>query len=51
MEEDFTALQRLVSEAIACAKAGKWRSAADSLRRLASLATTLAVTLEMRRGH
>jgi hypothetical protein len=51
MEDDFAMLQRLLSEALACAKANRWRSAAGALRRLAALATTLAVTLEVRRGR
>jgi hypothetical protein len=51
MEDDFAVMQRLLSEAIAGAKANRLRHAADALRRLAALAITMAVTLEMGRGR
>ena len=47
MEDDFAVMHRLLSEAIACAKANPAR--AEALRRLAALAITVAVTLEVRR--
>ncbi|MBO0741218.1 MAG: hypothetical protein J2P51_07310 [Hyphomicrobiaceae bacterium] len=51
MEDDFAVMHRLLSEAIACAKANRYRHAAEALRRLAALAITVAVTLEVRRGR
>ena len=51
MQDDFAVMHRLLSEASSCAKANRYRHAAEALRRLAALAVTVAVTLEMRRGR